>query len=110
MAQWTGVAGKRVVITGASGGIGLAAAKALAARGGQIAIVARSAARGGAAARAIEAAGDGPPVDVFYADLAAQASVRSLAARLLERYPRIDVLVNNAGAMYTRRTLSPDGF
>jgi NAD(P)-dependent dehydrogenase (short-subunit alcohol dehydrogenase family) len=110
MAQWTGAAGKRVVITGASGGIGLAAARELATHGAQITIVAREQARGAAAARAVEAAGGGRQVDVLYTDLAAQASVRSLAAALLERYPRIDVLVNNAGAMYARRTLSPDGF
>jgi NAD(P)-dependent dehydrogenase (short-subunit alcohol dehydrogenase family) len=110
MAQWTGAAGKRVVITGASGGIGLAAAQELATRGAQITIVAREPARGAAAARAIEAAGGGRQVDVLPADLAAQASVRALAAALLERYPHIDVLVNNAGAMYARRTLGPDGF
>jgi NAD(P)-dependent dehydrogenase (short-subunit alcohol dehydrogenase family) len=110
MAQPTGVAGKRVVITGATGGIGLAAAEALAARGAQLTIVARSEARAAAAVRRIEAAGrSGVVVDVLFADLASQSSVRQLAAQLLSRHPRIDVLVNNAGAVYPKRRLSDDG-
>jgi NAD(P)-dependent dehydrogenase (short-subunit alcohol dehydrogenase family) len=52
---------------------------------------------------------NGTHVDVLLADLASQASVRNLAADLLRRYPRIDVLVNNAGAIYATRQLSPDG-
>jgi len=107
MAEWTGVAGKRVVITGASGGIGLAAAKALAARGALITIVARSQERAGAAASAVEAGG--APADVLTCDLSSQAALRALAAALLERYARIDVLVNNAGAMFAKRQLSTDG-
>jgi NAD(P)-dependent dehydrogenase (short-subunit alcohol dehydrogenase family) len=110
MAQWTGVEGKRVVITGATGGIGLAAAEALAARGAQLTIIARSEARAAAAVRRIEAAGgNGVVVDPLFAELASQSSVRQLAAQLLSRYPRIDVLVNNAGAVYPKRRLSDDG-
>ncbi len=48
-------------------------------------------------------------VDVLIADLASQASVRALAAEALGRYPRLDILINNAGAMFTTRQLSPDG-
>jgi NAD(P)-dependent dehydrogenase (short-subunit alcohol dehydrogenase family) len=110
MAQWTGVEGKRVVITGATGGIGLAAAEALATRGAQLTIIARSEARATVAVRRIEAAGgNGVVVDPLFADLASQSSVRQLAAQLLSRYPRIDVLVNNAGAVYPKRRLSDDG-
>ncbi len=110
MAQWRGIDGKRVVITGATGGIGLAAAEALAARGGQLTIVARNEARAGEALRRIEAAArGGVAVEVLHADLAAQSSVRRLAAGLLERHPRIDVLVNNAGAVNATRQLSDDG-
>ncbi len=108
MTEWTGVRGKRVLITGATHGIGLAAAELLARRGANLAIVARSEARATDAARRIEAAG-GSKVDVLHADLSSQASVRSLAAEALERYPSIEVLVNNAGAMFMTRALTVDG-
>ena len=108
MAGWAGVDGKRVVITGATAGIGLAAAEALAARGALVTVVARSEARAAEAARRIDAAGHGG-VDILIGDLAVQASVRRLAAQLLERYPRIDALANNAGTMNVRRRLTADG-
>jgi NAD(P)-dependent dehydrogenase (short-subunit alcohol dehydrogenase family) len=108
MAQWS-VSGKRILITGATGGIGLAAAEALAARGADVAIVARSEERGREAKRRIEAAGGGRPADVLIADLSSLSAVRALAAEALRRYPRLDALVNNAGAMYSDRRLTPEG-
>jgi NAD(P)-dependent dehydrogenase (short-subunit alcohol dehydrogenase family) len=105
-----GVSGRRVLITGATNGIGLAAAEALAARGARLAIVARSEARARDAVVRIRAAGGSDvEVDVLHADLSSQASVRGLAADVLDRYPRLDVLVNNAGAMFARRQLTEDG-
>jgi NAD(P)-dependent dehydrogenase (short-subunit alcohol dehydrogenase family) len=107
--SWS-VAGKRVVITGATRGIGLAAAEALAARGASLTIVARAPARAAAAVARIEAAAPGgAPVEALLCDLSLQRSVHTLAAQLLERHARIDVLVNNAGAMYARRRLTDEG-
>jgi len=102
------VSGKRVLITGATNGIGLAAAEELARRGASLAIVARDDAKAAEAVRRIEAVGN-EVVDVLKADLTSQASVRALAAEALERYARIDVLVNNAGAIFEKRQLSEDG-
>jgi NAD(P)-dependent dehydrogenase (short-subunit alcohol dehydrogenase family) len=108
--MWDGVRGKRVLVTGATNGIGLAACDALARRGAELAIVARDPGRATMAVKRIMAAGGpGTNVDVFMADLSSQADVRRMAAEVLERYPRLDALVNNAGAVYRRRQMSPDG-
>ena len=110
MQPWNGVAGKRVLITGATSGIGLAAATALARRGAQLVMIARSETKAEEAARRIRAAaGEAAVVDTLLADLASQSSIRRVAAKALDRYPTIDVLVNNAGAVYRTRRLSPDG-
>ncbi len=98
------VAGKRVVITGATGGLGLAAARQLARLGAELTIVGRSEQRAQQAAQSI-----GRPIDVLLADFASLRSVRRLADDLLSRYEHIHVLVNNAGAIYATRQLSEDG-
>src|SRR6266542_6620541 len=107
MTQWS-AAGKQVLLTGATDGIGLAGAEALAARGAKLAIVARDDAKASRAVARIEAAGGGG-VDVLMADLSSQASVRRLAGQVLDRYPRLDVLVNNAGAGNSTRQVTEDG-
>jgi len=108
VATWGGV-GKRVLITGATRGIGLAGAIELARRGAELTLVARSEARAADVVRRIQSAARGAAVDVLTADLGSQASIRKLAHDAQARYPRIQVLVNNAGAIYRRRQLSPDG-
>jgi len=108
MSEWGGVLGKRVLITGATNGIGLAAAEELGRRGAKLAIVARNDARAAETVARVRAAGGEEP-DVLHAELASQESVRALAAQVLERYPRLDVLVNNAGATNEKRQLTADG-
>ncbi|MBV9582660.1 MAG: SDR family NAD(P)-dependent oxidoreductase [Chloroflexi bacterium] len=102
--EWPGVRGKRVILTGGTNGIGLAGARQLAELGAELTIVGRSAQRAREATASI-----GRPVDVLLADLSAQADVRRLAEQILERYPRVDVLINNAGAMFGARQVSVDG-
>src|SRR5438046_10154507 len=100
---------KQILITGATNGIGLAAAEALVALGANVAIVGRNETRTKiAAARIRAAARKGATVGTLIADLASQSAVRNLAAEVLARYPRLDVLINNAGARYARRQLTGD--
>ena len=110
MAEWGGVKGKRVVLTGATNGIGLAAAEELARRGAQLTLVGRSRSKLDAAVRSVEAAASGgATVETAEANLESQASVRALADALLDRYQSIRVLINNAGAIFSERALTEDG-
>jgi NAD(P)-dependent dehydrogenase (short-subunit alcohol dehydrogenase family) len=96
------------VVTGATSGIGKAAATRLAAMGAQVVLVGRDRGRASAAATEI-GSGSALPPKVEIADLASMEQVRSLAERL-GALERIDVLVNNAGLMLSERRSSPDGF
>ncbi len=102
--------GKTVIITGGNSGIGKSAAEALARAGARIVITARSEARGKAAVADIAAASGSDAVELALFDLADLASVRAGAAEILERCPRIDVLVNNAGLILSDRTVTTDGY
>jgi len=101
--------GRVCVITGATSGIGRAAAEQLAALGARLVIVARDPARGAAARDEIVAATGNREVALEIADLASQRQVRELAARLLAAEPEIHVLVNNAGLTLAERRLTEDG-
>src|SRR3954469_25106071 len=101
---------RTIVITGASSGVGLAAARQLAAQGEQVVVVGRDPGRLGAAMAAVRAAATGPEPAEFRADFTVLAEVRELAAGLLAAYPKIDVLANNAGGMVKSYVRTVDGF
>jgi retinol dehydrogenase 12 len=103
------VNGKVVVITGASDGIGKEAARGLAAQGAHLVMVVRNPAKGEAAAEEIRRMATGT-IELVESDLASLASVRDVAATLLEKYPRIDVLLSNAGVYRLNRRVTGDGF
>jgi len=102
------LAGRTVLVTGGTGGIGRATALSLATMGAHLAITGRDRERSEDAAREIRAAGAGR-VDVFVADMSSQAEVRRLADEVLQGLPRIDVLVNNVGGYWNTRHVTADG-
>jgi retinol dehydrogenase 14 len=102
------MAGRTVLVTGGTGGIGKATALGLARMGAHLAITGRDQERTEGAAGEIRAAGGGQ-VEVFVADLSAQSQVRRLAEEALQRLSRIDVLVNNVGGHWNTRHVTADG-
>jgi NAD(P)-dependent dehydrogenase (short-subunit alcohol dehydrogenase family) len=102
------IAGKTVVITGASDGIGAVAARKLAAQGAEVVIVGRSADKLARTADAVRAASGRDPL-TFSADFTSLDEVRKLAAGLLDQLPQIHVLANNAGGVWPKRVATPDG-
>lgn len=101
--------GKRVLVTGANSGIGLATATELARRGADVTITARDRRKGETAAASIERDA-GRSVDLGLLDLASLESVRSFGGRFADTHDRLDVLINNAGVMAGSRRETPDGF
>jgi NAD(P)-dependent dehydrogenase (short-subunit alcohol dehydrogenase family) len=96
-------------VTGATSGIGAAAALGLARLGGTVAAVGRDPRRCARAAERIRRGAGGARVETFLADLSSQAQVRRLAQEIRERLPRVDVLVNDAGGVFRGRETSADG-
>ena len=101
-------AGRTVLVTGASSGIGAATALGLAKMGAHLAITGRNPERLETTARELRAAG-AKQVNAFVADLSSQAQVRHLADEVLQVLPHLDVLVNNAGGYWNTRHITADG-
>ena len=100
---------RTIVVTGASSGVGLAAAEQFAAAGDEVVVIGRHPDRLAQAVQRVRAAG-GPEPGRFRADFEDLDQVRELAATLLATYPRIDVLANNAGGMVENYRRTTDGF
>lgn len=100
--------GKVCVVTGATSGIGQVAAAELARRGAHVVIVGRSAEKCAATQAQIRAASPEASADTLVADLSSLSETRRLAEQIRQHYPRLDVLLNNAGAMFWNRTESAD--
>ena len=101
--------GKICLITGATSGIGFVTAQALAHQGATVVLVGRNPERAAAAVNSIQQATGNPHVACLMADLSVQDQVRQLAGEFQRRFARLDVLLNNAGAFFSRRSLSVDG-
>ncbi|MCB1291683.1 SDR family NAD(P)-dependent oxidoreductase [Mycolicibacterium sp.] len=102
--------GRLAVITGSNTGLGYDTARVLAGRGAKVVMAVRDTAKGDAAAARIRALSPGADVTVRKLDLGSLASVRDAAAEMAETYPRIDLLINNAGVMYPPKQTTADGF
>jgi retinol dehydrogenase-12 len=101
--------GKVCLVTGATAGIGLVTARELARKGARVILVGRATERCSRAAEEIRALTGSTAVEWLVADLSLQADVRRLADQVRSRWPRLDVLVNNAGGIFIKRQESADG-
>src|SRR5499425_1422929 len=114
-AKWTsedvpGQHGRLAVITGANTGLGFEAAQVLAARGASVVLAVRDIEKGKRAAARIAGAAPGANVIVQPLDLTSLDSIRAAAGELRAKHPRIDLLINNAGVMFTPNQTTRDGF
>jgi NAD(P)-dependent dehydrogenase (short-subunit alcohol dehydrogenase family) len=102
--------GRVAIVTGSNTGLGYDNARVLAARGATVVMAVRDTAKGDAAADRIRELTPGAVVVVHKLDLGSLASVRTAGAELAAAYPRIDLLINNAGVMYPPKQTTVDGF
>ena len=100
--------GKTIILTGFTAGIGKATAMELARRGANLGLVGRSPDKCAAVLEELRAATGNTQLRVFLCDLSLMKEVKRLAGELLEAYPRIDVLLNNAGLFSAKRTLTAE--
>ena len=103
------IRGNRVLVTGATSGIGLEAARTLARQGARVVIVGRDAAKTGRCLEEIRTSAPGAELSSLLCDFSRQKEERRLAEEVLRRFDRLDVLVNNAGTVFKNRTLTEDG-
>ena len=103
-------AGRIAIITGATSGLGLETARVLAQHGATVVLTGRDAGKAAAAADVIRAAQPSASVDTAELDLASLQSVRTAGADLTARFPKLDLLINNAGVMFPPYSLTKDGF
>jgi NAD(P)-dependent dehydrogenase (short-subunit alcohol dehydrogenase family) len=101
--------GKVVVLTGGTSGIGQVAAESIAGMGARLILVARDKARGEAALSRLRGRSPGVAHAVYYADLSLLADMRRVGNEIAAAEPRVDVLINNAGALFTPRQVTADG-
>ncbi len=101
--------GKRVLVTGATTGLGRVTAVELGRAGAEVLLVARDRQKADETLAELAAAG-APPAHALIADLSSMSAVRALADEVRGRFDRVDVLVNNAGAIFTSRALTAEGF
>jgi NAD(P)-dependent dehydrogenase (short-subunit alcohol dehydrogenase family) len=104
-----GVEAKVCIVTGATSGLGLATATALARRGQNVVMLCRDRSRGEAARARVTSLSGGQSVQLAYADLSSQASTREFAAEFERTHGGLDVLINNAAVFTRTRTVTPDG-
>ncbi|TEA02397.1 SDR family NAD(P)-dependent oxidoreductase [Mycobacteroides salmoniphilum] len=102
--------GRVAIVTGANTGLGLETAKALAAHGAQVVLAVRNTEKGKAAAAEITAAHAHADITLQSLDLSSLESVRRASDELKARYEKIDLLINNAGVMWTEKSTTADGF
>ena len=103
------MSGNICIVTGANSGIGKETALGVAQMGARVVMVCRNAEKGKVALEDIRRESGSSQVDLLIADMSSQASVRALAEQIQRKYPRLDVLVNNAGGAAPARKLSADG-
>src|SRR5882724_6606406 len=115
MTKWTTAdipdqTGRTAVITGANTGLGYETAAALAAKGAHVVLAVRNVEKGEEAARRIEQRNPGASVAVQELDLTSLDSIRAAADELRSKHDSIDLLINNAGVMFTPKETTKDGF